>query len=75
MLGRGDLDKLVRAVADTGEVEIGCEECFEQMDRFAEMEVFGSNAAAAMPLVGDHLRRCEDCHETYEALLVAIGAQ
>jgi hypothetical protein len=74
MLDRGDLDKLVRAVAETRESEIGCDECFELMDRFAEIEFSGSDAATVMPLVHDHLRKCEDCHEMYEALLMAVGA-
>jgi hypothetical protein len=74
MLNRGDLKKLVRAIAETRESEIGCDECFEQMDRIAEIEFSGSDAATAMPLVHDHLRKCEDCHEKYEALLTAIGA-
>jgi hypothetical protein len=73
MLNRSDLNKLVRAVAETRESEIGCDECFEQMDRFTEIEFSGSDAARAMPLVHDHLRKCEDCHEQYEALLSAIG--
>jgi hypothetical protein len=74
MLNRSDLKKLVRVVAETRETEIGCDQCFEQMDRFAEIEFSGSDAARAMPLVHDHLRTCEDCHEQYEALLIAIGA-
>ena len=73
MLNRSDLKKLVRAVAETRETEIGCDQCFEQMDRFAEIEFSGSDAARAMLLVHDHLRKCEDCHEQYEALLIAIG--
>ncbi len=75
MLNRSDLKKLVRAVAETRETEIGCDQCFEQMDRFAEIEFSGSDAAGAMPLVHDHLRKCEDCHEQYEALLKATGAE
>jgi hypothetical protein len=71
MLDRGDLNKLVRAVAETRESEIGCDECFEQMDRFAEIEF----SASAMPLVHDHLSKCEDCREVYEALLIAIGRE
>ena len=74
MLNRSDLSKLGRAVAETRGTEIGCDECFEQMDRFAEIEFSGSDAATAMPLVHDHLRKCEDCHEQYEALLIAISA-
>jgi len=75
MLDRGDLDKLIRAVAGTREREIGCDECFALMDRYAELKYFGSDAAAAMPPVHDHLRNCEDCREKYEALLVAISAR
>jgi len=75
MLERGDLNKLMRAVGETREREIGCDECFGQMDRFAEIEFSGSDAAAAMPLVHDHLRNCEDCREKYEALLTAMHAE
>ena len=35
MLKRGDVVKLVRVVAETHETEIGCDECFEQLDSFA----------------------------------------
>ena len=75
MLDRGDLDKLVRVVAETRESEIGCDECFEQMDRFAEIEFSGPDAATVMPLVHDHLSKCQDCQETYEALLIAIRVE
>ena len=75
VLNPGDLDKLLRAIADTRETEIGCEESFERMDRFAELELFsGLDAGAAMPLVRDHLSKCEDCRETFEALLRAMRA-
>ncbi len=74
VLNPGDLDKLLRAIADTRETEIGCEEGFEQMDRFAELELSGLDAGAVMPLVRDHLGKCEECRETLEALLRAMRA-
>jgi hypothetical protein len=70
----GDLDKLLRAIAETRETEIGCEESFERMDYFAEMELSGLDAGALMPLVCDHLSKCEDCRDTFEALLRAMRA-
>jgi hypothetical protein len=70
----GDLDKLLRAIAETREAEIGCEESFERMDHFAEMERCGLDAGAVMPLVRDHLSKCEDCRETFEGLLRAMRA-
>ncbi len=72
MLKRGDLVKLVRIVAETRETEIGCDECFERLDRFAEAELYGVEASTAMPLVSDHLQKCEDCRSKFEALLTAL---
>jgi hypothetical protein len=69
-----DLDKLVRMVAETREEEIGCDECFERMDRFVEMRLSGLDATAAMPLVQDHLEKCGDCREEFEMLLEALRA-
>jgi hypothetical protein len=64
--------KLVRVVAETYETEIGCDECFERLDSFAETELSGLEASAAMPLVGDHLDKCADCRSKFEALLRAL---
>ncbi len=72
MLKRGDVVKLVRAVAETREAEIGCDECFERLDKFAETELSGLEARVAMPLVGDHLDKCADCRGSFEALLRAL---
>ena len=63
------LKGLVRAIVTTRPDEIGCDECFEQLDRFVEMELAGKNPAEALPLVEDHLSRCRDCREEFEALL------
>jgi hypothetical protein len=68
----GDVVKLVRVVAETREAEIGCDECFERLDSFAETELSGVEASAAMPLVGDHLEKCADCRSEFEALLTAL---
>lgn len=66
------IKKMVDMIAATRPDEIGCDECFEQLDRFAEEVLAGKDAAAAMPLVQDHLERCGDCREEFEALLAAL---
>ena len=68
------LKMLVRAIITTRPDEIGCDECYEQLDRFVEMELAGRNPAEAMPLVEDHLSRCRECREEFEALLGALRA-
>jgi hypothetical protein len=65
---------MARGIMTTRPDEIGCAECFEQMDQFVEIELAGRNAADAMPLVQDHLDRCHDCHEEFGALLAALEA-
>ena len=69
-----DLKKMVRSIANTHLDEIGCDECFEQVDRFAELKLLGKDAAEAMPLVQDHLDRCGGCREEFEALLNCLQA-
>jgi hypothetical protein len=66
------LKQMVRVVLSTRSDEIGCEECFDQLDRFVEMTLAGKDAAEAMPLVHDHLERCRDCREEFEALLKVL---
>ena len=66
------IKRMVRNILTARPDEIGCAECLARMDRFVEMELEGKSPAAAMPLVHDHLTRCADCREEYEALLEAI---
>lgn len=68
------LKRMVRDIVTTSADEIGCDDCFEQLDRFAEMVLAGQDAAAAMPLVQEHLERCTDCRQEFEALLAALRA-
>jgi hypothetical protein len=68
------LKKMARGVMTTRPDEISCDECFKQVDHFVDMTLDGKDAAAALPLVQDHLSRCHDCREEYEALLEALRA-
>jgi hypothetical protein len=74
MLDRDQLSGLVRLIITTRPDEIGCDEYLEEVDRFVEMELAGLDAAQAMPLVQDHLDKCKDCLEEFEALLRALRA-
>jgi len=71
-LDPSQLKSLARAILATRDDEIGCAECFRQLDRFVDLQLAGRSAAEAMPLVEQHLERCPDCREEYEALLAAL---
>jgi hypothetical protein len=68
------MGKLLRMVEDTDEVEIGCDEVFELLDQYVELEARGENVAHLLPMVKRHLDRCRDCQEEYEALVRVFEA-
>ena len=72
MLNPETLKKMVLILTNTHSSVISCDECFDEIDHFAEIELVGKSAAEAMPLVQDHLERCQDCREEYEALMAAL---
>jgi hypothetical protein len=72
MLEPNALKTLVRLALYTQPVELTCDECLELIDQFIELELAGKNAAEALPLVEEHLRRCTYCRLEYEALLIAV---
>lgn len=66
------LKELLHRVLATRPDEIGCETCYDSLDRFVELELEGKDAAEALPLVRDHLELCKGCGEEYAALLAAL---
>ena len=55
--------------------EVGCEECFELLDQYVDLELAGEDADARLPGMREHLQGCPACHEDHESLraLVAQG--
>jgi hypothetical protein len=55
--------------------EISCEECFEQLDRYVELELSGADADAAVPGMGAHLEGCPACGEDHRSLRALVEAE
>lgn len=68
------LKNLIKSVKMTTDEEIGCDECFEELHEFAEMELAGKSPDEAKPLVKEHLDKCGSCRQEYQALLDALRA-
>jgi len=66
------LKKLIKSAQMAADHEIGCNECFDELHEFAEMELAGKSPEEAKPLVKDHLDKCGSCREEYQALLEAL---
>jgi hypothetical protein len=67
MTGR-DLDPTILRLLGSGEPEIGCDECFAQLDRYVELELTGAPADALVPGLRAHLVGCPACAEEHESL-------
>jgi len=71
-LDRNTLKQMIWDVVTFRPDELNCRQCFEHLGHFAELSLVGKSAVEAMPLVQDHLERCVDCREEFEALLAAL---
>jgi hypothetical protein len=49
--------------------EVGCDECFDRLDEFVELELAGLDADTAIPGLRAHLEGCPACREEHDALL------
>jgi hypothetical protein len=72
---RPELKQALGRLLGPGVPELGCDECFEQIDRYVELEVSGSDAAAAMPALAAHLAGCPACREEHESLRALVGGE
>jgi hypothetical protein len=64
------LDRLLGPVGP----EVGCDECFERLDEFVELELAGLDADAAVPGLRAHLDGCPACREEHDSLLALTAA-
>lgn len=65
---------LARLLGPTGP-EVGCDECFDELDRYVELELAGVDADAAVPGLRAHLAGCPACREEYESLRALVGGE
>jgi hypothetical protein len=54
--------------------EVGCDECFDRLDAYVELEIAGEDADAAIPGLRSHFEGCPACREEHESLLALVGA-
>ena len=61
-------DELLRRLLGPAGPELTCEQCFEELDRYVELELAGSDADAAVPGMRAHLEGCSACSEDRDSL-------
>jgi hypothetical protein len=52
--------------------ELSCEQCFELLDEYVDLEAAGTDAEAGVPGMRAHLDGCPACREEHESLLALV---
>jgi anti-sigma factor RsiW len=67
-------DAVLRRLLGPVGPEIGCDECFRELDRYVEIELVGADAEAAVPGMAAHLEGCPACAEEHASLAALVRA-
>jgi hypothetical protein len=70
---RPDLHQILARLLGPAAPEVGCDECFDQLDRYVELHLAGHDADAAIPGLRAHLAGCPACREDYESLRALLA--
>ena len=55
------------------EPEVGCDVCFDQLDRYVELEAAGADADTEIPGLRAHLAGCPACREEHDSLYALVS--
>ena len=70
----GEAPLLARMVGPAGP-ELTCEQCFEELDRYVELELADARAEEQVPGMRAHLEGCPACSEDHQSLLEFVAGQ
>ena len=65
---RTNQELIARLLGPAG-AEVTCEECFELLDQYVDLELAGTDADARLPGMREHLQGCPACAEDHASLL------
>ena len=53
--------------------EVTCDECFDRIDEYVELELAGIDADRRIPGMRAHLEGCPACREDHDSLLALVA--
>jgi hypothetical protein len=65
--------RLARLLGPTGP-EVSCEQCFELLDQYVDLELGGQDADVRLPGLAAHLDGCPACREDHDSLRALVIA-
>ena len=72
---RPDLKQAFRRLLGPVGPDVGCDVCFDELDRYVELEVAGQDADAAIPGLRAHLDGCPACREEHDSLYALVSGE
>jgi hypothetical protein len=74
---RPDLKQALGRLLGPAEPDVGCDECFAELDRYVELELKleGKGADALIPGLRAHLDGCPACREEHESLRALVSGE
>jgi hypothetical protein len=72
MNGQSRENRLLGRLLGPDGPELTCERCFEELDRYVELELAGADADSAIPGMRAHLEGCSACAEDHESLRALV---
>ena len=67
-------DELIGRLLGPEGPELTCEQCFDLLDRYVDLEVSGAAADEQVPGMRAHLEGCPACDEDHASLLAFVSA-
>jgi predicted anti-sigma-YlaC factor YlaD len=74
-MGQADLKQMLSRLLGPAEPEVGCDVCFQELDRYVELELAGEDADTALPGLRAHLEGCPACREEHDSLRDLIAGE
>ena len=72
---RLERNRLLARLLGPAEPEVTCEECFEQLDRYVDLELAGADADSTIPGLRVHLDGCPACREDHDSLRAFLSGE
>jgi len=68
------LDRILRKIYTVQENDIGCDDCYTEIDQYVELLRAGKDVASILPEVKAHLSQCQCCEVEFKALISILEA-
>ncbi len=68
-------DDALERLLGPAEPELTCEQCFEMLDEYVDLELASADADTRIPGMRAHLAGCPACREDHESLRELVRAE